>query len=60
MIRTIYRNSKGNSTTDVPAAHWKVALHDSGGLLWVDFADEPRERVEKLFNRCLQFSPVGD
>ena len=59
MIRTIYRNSKGNSTTDVPTTHWKVALHDTGGLFWVDFADEPRERVEKLFTDVFNFHPLA-
>ena len=26
MIRTLYRNSKGSMTTDIPEIHWKVAL----------------------------------
>jgi magnesium transporter len=46
MIRTLYANSKGNVTTDVPATHWRTTLKDAGGLLWVDFAHEPSESLE--------------
>jgi hypothetical protein len=55
MIRTIYRNTKGGITTDLPETHWKVALHDGGGLLWIDLADEPKERVEKILTDAFHF-----
>ncbi len=59
MIRTLYRNSKGGVTTDVPESHWKVVIHDAGGLFWVDFADEPPERVQKLFVDVFRFHPLA-
>ncbi len=59
MIRTIYRNTKGGITTDLPETHWKVALHDGGGLLWVDLADEPKERVEKILADTFHFHPLA-
>ncbi len=59
MIRTIYRNGKGNTTTDVPLTHWKVALHDTEGLFWVDFSNEPKELVEKTFAEVFKFHPLA-
>jgi Mg2+ and Co2+ transporter CorA len=59
MIRTIYRNSKGSFTTDVPESHWKVALHDAGGLFWVDIAGEPPERVRHLMSETFGFHPLA-
>jgi magnesium transporter len=59
MIRTIYRNSKGSFTTDVPEAHWKVSLHDTGGLFWVDIAGEPPERVRKIMEDVFHFHPLA-
>lgn len=59
MIRTIYRNSKGSFTTDVPEAHWKVALHDTGGLVWVDIAGEPTERVKQIMDEVFHFHPLA-
>ncbi len=59
MIRTIYRNGKGNITTDVPLAHWKVALHDKEGLFWVDFGNEPKEQVEKTLAEVFKFHPLA-
>ena len=59
MIRTLYRNSKGAVTTDVPVAHWKVALHDTGGLFWLDLADEPQDQVKKLLADVFHFHPLA-
>jgi magnesium transporter len=59
MIRTLYRNSKGGATTDVPESHWKVAMRDIGGLFWVDFAEEPKARVEKLLKEVFNFHPLA-
>ncbi|MBM4425329.1 MAG: magnesium/cobalt transporter CorA [Chloroflexi bacterium] len=59
MIRTIYRSGKGGMTTDVPEAHWKVALHDVGGLFWIDLADEPPQRVRKLLADIFHFHPLA-
>lgn len=59
MIRTLYRNSKGGFTIDVPATHWKVTLRDATGLFWADFADEPKDKVEKLLTDNFTFHPLA-
>ncbi len=59
MIRTLYRNSKGNFTFDVPQTHWRVALRDDGGLLWVDFGNEPAEVVEPHLRDLFGFHPLA-
>lgn len=59
MIRTLYRSSKGGFTTDVPATHWRVALRDEAGLLWVDFSEEPTEKVEPALRDTFNFHPLA-
>jgi magnesium transporter len=59
MIRTIYRNSRGSVTTDVPEAHWKVALHDVGGLFWIDLADVAAVEVTRLLSEVFKFHPLA-
>ncbi len=59
MIRTLYRSSKGGYTTDVPVTHWRVALRDETGLLWVDFAGEAVEVVEPQLRDLFQFHPLA-
>jgi len=59
MIRVLYRNSKGGFTIDVPQSHWKVALRDTGGLLWVDLGEEPAEVVEPLLRDLFNFHALA-
>jgi magnesium transporter len=59
MIRTLYRSGKGGYTTDVPPTHWRVALRDEGGLLWVDFCDEPAEKLEPLMRDVFAFHALA-
>lgn len=59
MIRTLYRNSRGSVTTDVPETHWKAALHDVGGLFWVDLGDEPDEHVSRILLQVFNFHPLA-
>ncbi len=59
MIRTLYRSSKGGFTIDVPATHWRVALRDDGGLLWVDFGEEPPKVVEPLLREVFGFHQLA-
>jgi magnesium transporter len=59
MIRTLYRNAKGNFTIDVPTTHWRVALRDEAGLFWVDFSEEPSEVVEPLLHEPFDFHPLA-
>lgn len=58
MIRTFYRNAKGATTIDLPQTAWAAALKDPTGLLWVDFAKEPRERVEPILRDLFNFHPL--
>jgi magnesium transporter len=59
MIRTLYRSSKGGFTIDVPPSHWRVALHDEGGVFWVDFSEEPAERVEPFLRDPFDFHALA-
>ncbi len=59
MIRTMYRSGKGGFTTDLPSIHWRVALRDPDGVLWVDFSQEPPEAVEPLLRDVFQFHPLA-
>lgn len=59
MIRTLYRNGKGSFTTDIPVSHWKVALHDPEGVLWVDLGQEPLTQVEPALRDIFHFHPLA-
>jgi magnesium transporter len=59
MIRTLYRSGKGGFTTDVPVTHWRVALRDPAGILWVDFCGEPPEKLEPLLRDVFKFHPLA-
>ena len=39
--------------------HWRVALRDEGGLLWVDFGEEPAESVEPHLRDIFEFHPLA-
>lgn len=59
MIRSLYRNGKGVATVDVPVSHWKAALKDPQGLLWIDFCRETSERVEPILRDTFNFHPLA-
>lgn len=59
MIRSLYRSSKGNFTFDVPAAHWRAALRDQGGLLWLDFSEETTEKMEPILRDVFNFHALA-
>jgi magnesium transporter len=59
MIRTLYRSGKGSFTTDVPTAHWRVALRDMEGLLWVDVQAEPVDKLDPLLRDVFHFHPLA-
>lgn len=59
MIRTLYYSSKGSFTIDLPITHWRVALRDDRGLLWVDFGSEPAEAVEPHLRDIFEFHPLA-
>lgn len=59
MIRVIYRNSKGNTSIDVPQTHWKTAMRDVGGLVWVDFGEEAPEAIEPIWREVFGFHALA-
>jgi magnesium transporter len=59
MIRTLYRSGKGGFTFDVPATHWRVALRDAEGLLWVDFSEEPPDKIEPWMRDIFEFHALA-
>ncbi|MBL8045965.1 MAG: magnesium/cobalt transporter CorA [Anaerolineales bacterium] len=59
MIRTLYRNAKGNFSIDIPNTHWRTALKDESGLLWVDFQGEAIETAEPLLKDIFKFHPLA-
>ncbi len=59
MIRTLYRSGKGGFTVDVPTSHWRVALRDAEGLLWVDIENETEEKIDPLLRDIFHFHPLA-
>ena len=59
MIRTLYRSGKGGFTVDVPPSHWRVAMRDLEGLLWVDIENETTEKVDPLLREVFNFHPLA-
>lgn len=59
MIRSLYRTSKGSFASDIPSSHWRAALRDEGGLLWVDLSQEPPEAIEPLLRDIFKFHPLA-
>jgi magnesium transporter len=55
----LFRNGKGNFTTDLPQTHWKVALRDPEGVLWVDYCDEPHPNVEPALRDIFGFHQLA-
>jgi magnesium transporter len=59
MIRTLYRTGRGGTTTGIPETHWRSALRDRNGLLWVDIQAEPADRIERLLTKVFDFHPLA-
>jgi magnesium transporter len=59
VIRTMYRSGKGGFTTDVPVSHWRVALRDAEGLLWVDVHNEPADKIDPFLREIFNFHPLA-
>lgn len=59
MIRAAYLNAKGSFTTTIPSTHWKAALKDAGGVLWVDINEEPTETITPLLREVFDFHPLA-
>lgn len=59
MIRCLFRNAKGSTVADLPQSKWAAALKDTGGLLWIDLASEPRESAEAILRDQFGFEPIN-
>ena len=59
MIRTLYRKSTGVASPDLPETHWRAALRDRGGLLWIDIQSEPAERAQELLAGSFKFHQLA-
>lgn len=59
MIRAVYLNAKGSFTAAIPSTHWRAALKDAGGVLWVDVNEEPTEVIAPLLREVFDFHPLA-
>lgn len=59
MIRSLYRNGKGSTAIDVPVSHWRAALKDPNGMLWVDVGGESEAKIEPLMREIFEFHPLA-
>jgi len=59
MIRSLHRTQDGHLRTDLSPDEFTAALEDAGGLLWVDFADEPPETCEPILRETFDFHPLA-
>ena len=55
MIRSLYRAHDGRVHTDLTPDGLTTALQDAGGLLWVDFVEEPPEVCEPILLETFGF-----
>lgn len=59
MIRSAYRSSTGKMTYDIPLEDLSSAIQDSGGVLWVDFLNEPAETCSLILRETFGFHPLA-
>lgn len=59
MMRILYRRGDGSLDSSLTAEGIAAALADPGGLLWVDFLDEPRESCEAVLGGRFGFHPLA-
>lgn len=59
MTRILYRRNDGSVDTSLGIEEIPAALADQGGLLWVDFFDEPDESCEKILRDVFHFHPLA-
>ncbi len=59
MMRILYRRADGTIEAALPAEALPAALHDPGGLLWVDFCDESDETCERIMREVFHFHPLA-
>lgn len=59
MIRSLYRAPDGKLQVDLTPSEIVTALQTSGGLLWVDFGQEPSDRCEPALREIFGFHPLA-
>lgn len=59
MIRSLYRAPDGKLQVDLTPSEIATALQTSGGLLWVDFGQEPPDRCEPALREIFGFHPLA-
>jgi magnesium transporter len=59
MIRSLYREPSGKIQKDLPQHEIKVALHEKGGLLWVDLTQETVVRSRPFLLETFEFHPLA-
>jgi magnesium transporter len=59
MIHSLYRTHDGRLLSDLRTEDFTAALQDAQGLLWVDFAGEPREVCQPILRETFGFHPLA-
>jgi magnesium transporter len=59
MIRSLYRTRDGQVHVDLTPEALATALHDTGGLLWVDLVGEPPKVCEPILRETFGFHPLA-
>ncbi len=59
MIRSLYYAHDGLLSADLPLEGLADALRDAGGLLWVDFSNEPADVCEPILRETFGFHPLA-
>jgi magnesium transporter len=59
MIRLLQRDRNGRIRRDLPLAELPRLLRQPGGMVWLDFADEPPEVCEPIMRKAFGFHPLA-
>ncbi len=59
MMRIVHRRADGSFDRELPADGIAAALAQPGGLLWLDFLDEPDPACERILLETFHFHPLA-
>ena len=59
MIRILYRDERGELSTDLQVNDLAEAIKDPSGLLWIDIVNVPVETVEPILAGTFGFHPLA-
>lgn len=59
MIKSVYRSSTGKLTYNIAVDGLSDAIQDAGGVLWVDFLNEPAETCSQILLETFGFHPLA-